>query len=290
MGTSAPGAALSTGTPAQVAGAEHFSHHVHEFYCSAVPLRHPSGRVLGMLDLTGSETAVTPLALAMLSNTAQVIEQYWATQTFPHATQQPPVATPSTRFIEVATGHTARLGQLRLSNRHAEILTLLDWHRGGLSAAQLAHMLFGDVTPDELTARLTTVRAEMSRLRKLLNQSGFPITMESQPYRLQTSITTDASAAMRALHRGDLTTALQVAPADLLPGSDAHGVVELRNHFAATLREAILADATPDQLWSYLGRHQAANDVEAWMLALKILPTNSPRRAIVTATLQRLTS
>ena len=126
-------------------------------------------------------------------------------------------------------------------------------------------------------------------LRKLLSHSGLPMTVESQPYRLQSSITTDVSAAMRALHRGDLTTALQVAPADLLPGSDAPGVVELRNHFATTLREAILADASADQLWSYLGRHQAADDVEAWLLALKILPANSPRRAIVTATLQRLT-
>jgi len=289
MGTSAPGAALSTGTPAQVAGAEHFSHHVHNFYCSAVPLRHPSGRVLGILDLTGSATAVTPLALAMLSNAAQVIEQYWSTHTFWHAHQQPPAVAPHTVFIEVASGNTARLGKLRLSNRHAEILTLLDWHRSGLSATQLAHLLFGDVAPDELPTRLTTVRAEMSRLRKLLSHSGLPMTVESQPYRLQSSITTDVSAAMRALHRGDLTTALQVAPADLLPGSDAPGVVELRNHFATTLREAILADASADQLWSYLGRHQAADDVEAWLLALKILPANSPRRAIVTATLQRLT-
>src|SRR5690625_5269948 len=32
MGTSAPGAALSTGSAVQVAGAEHFSHVVHEFY------------------------------------------------------------------------------------------------------------------------------------------------------------------------------------------------------------------------------------------------------------------
>ena len=290
MGTSAPGAALSTGSPAQVAGAEHFSHSVHAFYCSAVPLRHPSGSLVGMLDLTGTASAVTPLALAMLSNTAQVIEQYWASHTFPRTDTPLPVAIPNTALIEVATVGTPRLGQMRLSNRHAEILTLLDWHRCGLSATQLAHQLFGDLTPEELPARLTTVRAEMSRLRKLLHNSQLPIGLDSQPYRLQTAMTTDATAAMRALHRGDLTTALQVAPSDVLPSSDASGVVDIRQHFAVTLREAILADATPDQLWSYLGRHQATNDVEAWMLALKILPPNSPRRAIVTATLQRLTS
>lgn len=288
MGTSAPGAALSTGSAVQVAGAEHFSHAVHEFYCSAVPLRHPSGSIVGMLDLTGSEIAVTPLALAMLSNTAQVIEQFWAAHTFPTPHVKPPVATPNSVLIEVASGPIARMGRVRLSTRHAEILTILDWHRSGLSATQLAHELFGEFTPEALPARLTTVRAEMSRLRKLLNHCEHPISVASQPYRLDSPMTTDAFAAMRALHRGDLTTALQVAPADILPSSDAPGIVEIRRHFAVTLREAVLADADPDQLWTYLGRPQAAHDVEAWMLALKILPATSPRRAIATATLQRL--
>lgn len=289
MGTSAPGAVLSTGVAAQVAGAEHFSHNVHEFHCSAVPLRHPSGGIVGMLDLTGPEAAVTPLALAMLSHTARVIEQYWASQNFPNPDPAPSVATPKTPLLEVATAGPARMGRLRLSNRHAEILTILDWHRTGLSASQLAHELFGELPPDELPARMTTVRAEVSRLRKLLSRAGSPMNLASQPYRLMSTITTDVSAAMQALHRGDITSALRLAPADMLPTSNAPGIVDIRQHFTTTLREAILADATADQLWSYLGRHQAAHDVEAWLLALKLLPPHSPRRAIVTATLQRLT-
>lgn len=287
MGTSAPGAALSTGVPVQVAGAEHFSHAVHNFYCSAIPLRHPSGSVVGMLDLTGNATAVTPLALAMLANTAKTIEEFWATHTFP-VTAPPAASTGTAPVIEVASGRTARLGDLRLSNRHAELLTILDWDRTGLTATQLAHQLFGDLIPEELNARLTTVRAEISRLRKRLQKSRSSIELGSQPYRLDTTITTDAAAAMRALHRGDLTAALQLAPAEVLPGSDAPGIIEIRRHLSATLREAVLADADPDQLWIYLGRSQAADDLEAWMLALKILPPHSPRRAIATATLQRL--
>src|SRR5699024_12240523 len=66
------------------------------------------------------------------------------------------------------------------SNRHAEILTLLDWHRTGLSATQLAYELFGELAPDQLRARLTTVRAEISRLRKLLDKSHRPIALHSQ--------------------------------------------------------------------------------------------------------------
>src|SRR5699024_12791388 len=115
MGTSAPGAALSTGTAAQVAGAEHFSESVHDFYCSAIPLRHPSRGILGMLDITGSATAVTPLALAMLRNTAQAIEQFWATHNFPstsHAEQTNPLQ--ATALLEAASCRTARLGKTRL--------------------------------------------------------------------------------------------------------------------------------------------------------------------------------
>lgn len=289
MGTSAPGAALSTGAPAQVAGAEHFSRSVHDFYCSAIPLRHPSGGVLGMLDLTGSATAVTPLALAMLRNTAYAIEQFWATHTFPTTDNTGPTdPLAATPLLEVTTGHGGRLGTLRLSNRHAEILTILDWHHAGLNATQLAHQLFGELPPNHLRARLTTVRAEISRLRKILERSQYPIALASQPYRLNAQLTTDASAALTALHRGDLTSALRLVPGDVLPGSEAPGIVEIRHHLELTLREAVLADADPEQLWTYLSRSQAAEDLEAWMLALKILPPNSPRRAVVTATLQRL--
>lgn len=289
MGTSAPGAALSTGAIAQVAGAEHFSRSVHDFYCSAIPLHHPSGGVLGMLDLTGSATAVTPLALAMLRNTARTIEQFWATHTFPTtASSSPTDAVTAAPLLEVASGYDGRLGSLRFSNRHAEILTILTWHRTGLNATQLAHQLFGEMSPCQLRARLTTVRAEISRLRKTLERSPYPITLESQPYRLSTHLTTDASAAMAALHQGDLTAALRLAPGDVLPNSEAPGILEIRRQLATTLREAVLADADAEQLWAYLGRLQAADDIEAWMLALKILPPNSPRRAVATATLQRL--
>src|SRR5699024_311630 len=282
--------ALSTGAPVPVAGAEHVSQTVHDFYCSAIPLRHPSGGILGMLDITGSATAVTPLALAMLRNTAQAIEQFWATHIFPSTSHAEPTnPLQATALLEVASGRTARLGKARLSMRHAEILTLLDWHRTGLSATQLAYDLFGELAPDQLRARLTTVRAEISRLRKLLDKSHHPIALHSQPYRLDTTVPTDAAAAMNALHRGDITSALRFAPADVLPASEAPGIADIRPQMSVTLREAVLADATAEHLCAYLRRNQAASDVEAWMLALKILPPSSPRRAVATATLQRLT-
>ncbi|MEV0054591.1 GAF domain-containing protein [Saccharopolyspora shandongensis] len=60
----------------------------------------------------------------------------------------------------------------RLSGRHAEILLDLAENRAGRTAAELAEQLFGDRT------RTITVRAEMSRLRKL-----FGDLLDHRPYR-----------------------------------------------------------------------------------------------------------
>jgi len=72
--------------------------------------------------------------------------------------------------LDLSSPRTARLhvtsasGSWRhaLSPRHAEVLLVLALHPAGRSAAELSGDLFG--TPD----RLVTVRAEMSRLRRLL--------------------------------------------------------------------------------------------------------------------------
>jgi hypothetical protein len=60
-----------------------------------------------------------------------------------------------------------------LSRRHAEVLLALTRARDGRTAAQLAADLFGD------PARTVTVRAELSRLRRILG----PL-LQSQPYRI----------------------------------------------------------------------------------------------------------
>src|SRR5699024_3226693 len=151
---------------------------------------------------------------------------------------------------------------------------------------QLAYELFGELAPDQLSARLTTVRAEISRLRKILDSSDQPVQLCSQPYRIDSSLTTDAAAAMAALHRGDLSAALRLAPAEVLPTCDARGAAHFRRRLRVTLREAVLADANAGQLWCYLSRSEASNDVDAWLLALQILPPRSRRRAGVRASLQ----
>lgn len=70
--------------------------------------------------------------------------------------------------IETPSGQWAH----RPSWRHAQILAALARHRQGRSAAELANDLFAD------PSRTVTVRAEMSRLRRILGS-----VLQAQPYR-----------------------------------------------------------------------------------------------------------
>lgn len=61
VGTSAPGTALALGRGIQIAGAEHYQRAVHAWSCTAVPFHDPdSGALLGVVDITGTNTAVAP--------------------------------------------------------------------------------------------------------------------------------------------------------------------------------------------------------------------------------------
>jgi hypothetical protein len=85
----------------------------------------------------------------------------------------------------------------RLSRRHAEILlALADAGPTGCSAADLSDDLFADRT------RLVTVRAEMSRLRRLAGS-----VLQSSPYRFAPGC--------------GVTVALPAERSTLLPGSSA---------------------------------------------------------------------
>ncbi|MBC7632903.1 helix-turn-helix domain-containing protein [Aeromicrobium sp.] len=90
------------------------------------------------------------------------------------------------------------------SPRHCEIILALMSHPHGRTAAELADDLFGDHT------RTVTVRAEVSRLRRVLGSAIVP-----RPYRILSGITVEI-----------------VAPADratALPGSAAPAVARWRN-------------------------------------------------------------
>ena len=74
-GTNAMGTALEVGHPIQVFSAEHFSQSVHEWTCSAAPIRDPeTGQTLGVIDLSGELGTAHPHSLALIEAAARVIE------------------------------------------------------------------------------------------------------------------------------------------------------------------------------------------------------------------------
>ena len=74
-GTNAMGTALAAGHPLQVFSAEHFAVSVHEWTCSAAPIRDPeTGETLGVLDLSGELATAHPHSLALVEAAARMIE------------------------------------------------------------------------------------------------------------------------------------------------------------------------------------------------------------------------
>ncbi len=73
-GTNAPGTALAVGRPVQILGSEHYNAAVQPWSCSAVPVRDPDGRLLGVVDITGDKRLATPHALALVRATGRAAE------------------------------------------------------------------------------------------------------------------------------------------------------------------------------------------------------------------------
>ncbi|MEO9248227.1 GAF domain-containing protein [Citricoccus nitrophenolicus] len=294
MGTSAPGVALYSGRPVQVSRAEHFHPVVHPWSCSAVPLRDPAdGRIVGVIDLTGGDEAVSPLALPLLSAAAEAVQSAWRDHALP-APVGPPLAMPSPPgpdagrevLVRVTGGLPPRVSGphgtwCEASGKHAEILTLLDWHGPGLGGAELEDLLYGHHAG-------TTLRAEMHRLRRFLAVSVPSLSIRSRPYRLDGGLVTDAVLARDALRRGEVGAALSQAAGPVLPRSVSPGITEIRRQLEADLRESVLENAGIEDLWSYAGRPEAAGDLDVWMTALQLLPADSPRRSLAVSAVERL--
>lgn len=291
MGTSAPALALSTAAPMQVVGAEHFHEAVHPWSCSAVPVLHPHTReTLGMLDVTGSTEAVSPLVLPLLEATARAVQEELRarlplapSETARTAARRPRIlprspAAPTELLLTGRRTPLLRQGThtLELSGRHAELLTLVHLSPEGISGAELTEQLHGSPAAEG------TVRAEMVRLRKVL--AGFPgLELASRPYRLQGPVDSDLLRARAALEQGDLDAALAHAAGELLPASDSPAIARQRRRTAAHLRELVLETGTSAQLWQYAQRPEAEDDLEVLMAILSLAPAEAPERSAAVA-------
>jgi transcriptional regulator of acetoin/glycerol metabolism len=75
MGTNGIGTALATGQPAQVHATEHFCEGIKAWTCAAAPVHHPiTGKILGVLDISGPPTTYQRGNLSLAVATARQIE------------------------------------------------------------------------------------------------------------------------------------------------------------------------------------------------------------------------
>ncbi len=306
VGTSAPGTALALDHGIQIQRGEHFSQLAHPWSCTAVPIHDPdTGAILGVIDITGGAEAVAPQTLPLVEAAVTAMEAELRIQRLSRPAGRPRVTRPHTAAVSapVPTPPTAPLRTLparldvlgrdhgRLENgtisavispRHAEILTLLAWNRDGLSADRLSLLL------TDQTNSVDNLRAEMVRLRRVLEQATPQIGIASRPYRLEAAIDLDALRVLALLERGAHRVALGAYRGPVLPSSTAPGVLEIRAEVSARLREAMLSDASAELLLEYARTDEATYDSEVWRACLELLPARSPKRASVVARLKRI--
>lgn len=289
VGTSAPGTALALDHGIQIHGPEHFTRIVHPWSCTAVPVHDPaSGGVLGVIDITGGAEAVAPATLPLLEAAVAAVEAELRIRRLdepaPRRVIQRAVPRPddsATLSILGTEGGRleARGRSVDLSARHTEILALLAWHPSGLSAERLADLL--DTT-------VATVRPEMVRLRRAIEQVDASLVPLSRPYRLPRRLDLDAHRVLAFLDRGAHKVALAGYSGQVLPVSTAPGIRAIRDEVSARLRESLLTDASADTLLDYARTDEAAYDAEVWAAVLRMLPPKSPKRASVVARLERI--
>ena len=310
VGTSAPGTALALGRGIQISGAEHYQRTVHPWSCTAVPFHDPdSGAVLGVVDITGTAMAVAPHTLSLVEATvAAALAQLRVQrlQLAAEAASKPARRrTPGNAARSASDGAGSAKGgslyrnslqllgrdqallsmegrTITLSARHSEILALLSAHPDGLSAEELCRLLYpGD-------GSTMTLRPEMVRLRKVLQQLNPDAVPGSRPYRLPLDLVPDSGQVLSCLQRGAHRIALEIYRGAVLPRSEAPGIVELRDRVSLLLREAVLTDGSAESLLKYAELPEARDDVGVRRAALRLLPPRSPKRAAVVAELERL--
>lgn len=289
VGTSAPGTALALDHGIQVTGREHFATPVQRWSCTAVPVHDlRTHEVLGVLDVTGGDDAVAPHVLPLLEATAAAVERELLVQRLTtrrrrrqptaRAARTPRLAVLGTDTGTLSTGSTT----VTLSARHAELMTLLAWHRAGLPADLLADQVFGRASA------VGTVRAEMVRLRHLLQSTVPSLTPLARPYRLPAPVDLDARIVIGLLDRGAHAAALAAYPGAVLPDSDAPGIDAIRVEVAARMRESMLESASAEVLLQYARTAAGSADPQVWEALLHLLPARSPRRAGVVAHLETI--
>ncbi|WP_042422664.1 GAF domain-containing protein [Streptacidiphilus anmyonensis] len=272
MGTNALSLALLRGQAATVFSAEHYLSALHGWVCYCAPIRHPDGRVLGVLDLSTTWDRSHPLALSTVRLLAAGIEERIREQ----AGSVTPSADPE--LCLTVLGESPRLerdgSEIPLRPRQLEILALLALEPEGFTPERLRDALYG-----ERPVSASTFKAEVSHLRTALGGG-----IATRRYALTRPLACDAARVAAAVERGDARTALAAYAGTLLARSEAPGVVEWREHLHVALREAVLASVDPALALAF--GHHARYDIALHRHALSLLAPDDARRGLAAARLR----
>jgi hypothetical protein len=269
IGTNAISEALVIGGPVQLFSAEHLVRTHHEWACTAAPITDPhTGRVLGVLDVSGPLDTISADTLRMVRCAVRVAEALLGTSDGGTSAggsapvrggrqTAPPVAGSATAVasLELLGDKAAAVfddgRRTALTLRRAEILALLDSRSQGWSAEELAYELHGDSgTPQ-------AIRTEMFRVRSLLGGA-----VESNPYRLGAALAgrSDSGRVLRLLHGGRVADALDAYRAPLLSRSGSLAVQLLRDRLDLAVGSAVRAAGDAALLVRWLSTDMGAAD------------------------------
>jgi hypothetical protein len=249
------------------------------------------------VDVTGGPEVASPQTLGMIRAAARLAESELARiatvqpRSMPGASELwSPVAHSSASVLrlrglgrpeclaELGSAELGSTSTYRLSPRHSEILVALVDNPDGLNAEQLEVEVYCE------GSHLSTMRAEMTRLRALLG----PELLSSRPYRLTVETDSDWQAVTAHLAAGRLRDALRLYHGPLLPQSQAPGIERRRDIIARQLRAAILSSGQADLMVSWTGSRWGADDVAMWRQQAQSLPVRSPLRPVAIAEARRL--
>ncbi|TDP40926.1 transcriptional regulator [Nocardia ignorata] len=266
MGTNGLSLALHDDRACTVFSAEHLVAALHGWVCYSAPIHGPDGRTVGVLDLSSTWERSHPMVMTSVRALVTAVE------TMLRAEAPSPV--PGVRLECLGAARLLRDGRpVPLPPRQLEILALLALEPDGYTPEQLHAAVYGD-----RAVSLNTLKADVSHLRRATRGE-----ITNRRYMLTGAVSCDAVELLAAIEGGDLTSALWLYRGPLLPGSDLPGVHQWRDHLDVGLRDAVLASDRPEHAVAFGQR--CPGDVAVHEHALRLLPRDDVRRAVVTARL-----
>lgn len=279
VGTNGVGTVLAERRPVQIFSAEHFAAPIHSWVCSAAPILDPlTGKLAGVLDITGDFTTAHPHSLAVVGLAARAIEHQMLVDAQVQARRILRLPEASLSVLGRDRG-LLRVGhrETELSRRHTELLLLLWLRPEGLSAEQLALEAYGE------RGRPGSVRTEMHRLRAHLGSM-----LGERPYRLLGAIDCDVTAVEAHVREGDMVSAMRLYRGSPLRQTEVPRLTELRDRLDDAMRAGVLSAGDPSLLEAWLHTPAGRDDYEVSRRLIAMLGRDDPRRAAERSRLRRL--